>query len=123
MHDLRNAAVVSLVEREDDLAPMTVLRLPDGRLVARRRETGDAEPQQRRIGGHDDNWRHVRSGGRYLRRDDVLDLERGVESYEYHAIDGGRKWLRSKTEWHEPVEGRCRFEPEPDTPSEQGASP
>ena len=111
MHDETGWEVVSFAERESDLAPMPVLDAGGGRLVARRRRPGDEAPAQRRPGRYEDGWLHVRSGGRYVRRDDVEDLETGDACHEYAALADGRTWLRSVAEWNEEVGGRRRFEP------------
>lgn len=102
---------IAFAERESDLARMTILRMPDGSLVARRRRPDDAIVPSYQTGRHNDAWMHVRSGGRYVRHDDVLDVESGKPSYDYSAFSDGRLWLRPVAEWHEVIDGRPRFEP------------
>lgn len=102
--------VIAFAEREDDLAEMTIHRLEDGRLVARRRTSEDRIDGMRPKGRFDDAWIHVRSQGRYMRRDVVLDEERGIQCYDYSSLENGRLWIRAIEAWHEIVDGRSRFE-------------
>lgn len=101
---------IAFCERESDNAPMTILQDGD-RLVARRRLLEDSITPSFRVGAHNDLWLHVRSGGRYLRHDEVLDLETGEICYDYSSFTDGRLWLRSVAAWHEIVEGHPRFIP------------
>ncbi len=102
--------VIALVTREWDMVPMALHRLDDGRIVARRRAEGDDVLTTRPAVAHGDAWRHVRSGGEYVRNDEVLDEETGTRCYDYAAVSDGRGWLRSVAEWHEIIDGRARFE-------------
>lgn len=99
---------IAFCERESDLAPMTIL-LDGERLVARRRLISDSIVPTYRTGAYNDLWLHVRSGGRYLRHDEVLDLETNELCYDYSSFEDGRLWLRSVSAWHEIVEGSPRF--------------
>lgn len=101
---------IAFCERERDLARMTILQDGD-RLVARRRTVDDAITPTFQIGALNDLWIHVRSGGRYLRHDEVVDLETGLTCYDYSSFEDGRLWLRPVAEWHAIVEGRPRFAP------------
>lgn len=102
---------IAFAERESDLARMTIHRLPDGRLVARRRAPEDSILPTHRTGEFGDLWLHVGSGGRYIRHDVVHDEELGIDCYDYSSWQDGRLWLRSIAEWHEPrPDGRTRFE-------------
>ena len=108
-----DAVAIAFCDRETDLAPMTVLREPDGSVVARPRLPGDRIVPQARAGAHDDEWMHVRSRTRYTRHDDVADLSdplSPVPSHDYSSWADGRLWLRPVAEWEEPVDGRARFE-------------
>ena len=102
---------IAFCEREADLAPMTILRAVDGRLVARRRLRDDRIVPTHRSGRHEDLWVHERAGGRYVRHDDVFDMDAGLESYDYSAMSDGRLWLRPVREWREPSGGSPRFRP------------
>lgn len=109
MEDVAPGTPVAFAEREFDLARMTLFRLPDGRMAARRRLAEDVIHPGYQTGRYNDLWEHVRSGGRYIRHDDVLDVERNEECYDYSAYSDGRLWLRSTREWHEEVDGVPRF--------------
>lgn len=100
---------IAYCERERDLARMTILRDGD-RLVARRRRPEDAIEPTFQTGALNDLWIHVRSGGRYLRHDEVTDLETGAVCYDYSSFEDGRLWLRPVDEWHAVIDGRPRFE-------------
>lgn len=102
--------IIAFTTREWDLSPMAIHRNADGSLVARRRVDGQEAAKTRPPVAHGDRWRHVRSGGEYVRNDDVLDEETGTPCHDYTAASDGRGWLRSVTEWNEIVDGRKRFE-------------
>lgn len=102
--------VVAFAEREADLAKMSIVRREDGTLAARRRAPDDSIEPTHQIGQYNDIWMHVRSGGRYVRHDEVLDIETGRMCYDYSSYADGRLWLRPVQEWHEVVNGRPRFE-------------
>ena len=102
---------IAFCDRESDLAKMTIHRLDDGRLVARRRRPDDSIVPIHRTGSFGDLWLHVGSGGRYIRHDEVFDEDLGIYCYDYSSCENGRLWLRSIAEWHEPrPDGRTRFE-------------
>jgi len=101
---------IAFCEREDDLAKMTIHRLDDGILVARRRTPMDRIVPTHRMGEFEDLWIHVRSQGLYIRHDIVLDEERGTHGYDYSSYENGRLWLRAIDAWYEIVDGRQRFE-------------
>lgn len=105
-----DGAAVAFADRESDLARMTILRMPDGRLVARRRQPDDMITPNHQTGRYNDLWLHVKSGGRYIRHDEVHDIELDIACYDYSSFEDGRLWLRSIAEWHEEVGGRTRFE-------------
>jgi hypothetical protein len=109
--------IIAFCEREDDLAPMTLVEI-HGMIVARARMPHDVAPSSPRIGKLQDQWRHVRSGGLYLRHEAVLDLDRNVWCYHYSSVIDGRAWLRAIEAWREIVDGRPRFEPAFDTSNE-----
>jgi len=101
---------VAFCERESDLARMTILHDGD-RLVARRRLPEDVIVPTFQTGAYNDLWVHLRSGGRYMRHDEVTDLETGEPCYDYSSIADGRLWLRTIAAWHETVDGKPRFIP------------
>jgi hypothetical protein len=109
MHESAQGTTVAFAERESDLARMTILRMPDGTLAARRRRPDDVIVPSYQTGAYNDMWEHVRSGGRYIRHDDVLDLETREPCYDYSSCTDGRLWLRSRIQWHEEVDGKPRF--------------
>lgn len=101
---------IAFAEREADLVRMTIMRTADGCIVARRRRADDVIVPTHQEGEYNDVWRHVRSGGLYVRHDKVLDLETNRLCFDYSAFSDGRLWLRDAREWDEIIEGRARFE-------------
>jgi hypothetical protein len=101
---------VRFCQREHDLAEMTILD-DGGRLIARHRLPEDRIDPAPRKGAFEDEWVHVKSKGRYIRHDLVLDIEEDVECYDYSSWQVGRPWLRSTVEWHEVTNGVPRFVP------------
>lgn len=101
---------VAFAERESDLVRMTILRMEDGRLYARKRLPDDHINPTYQEGEYNDIWRHVKSDGLYIRHDRVIDIETDIECYDYSSCQDGRLWLRSIKEWHEVIDGRTRFE-------------
>jgi len=102
---------IAYAERESDLARMTIFQKSDGRMVARLRRPEDSLEPSHREGVYNDLWRHVGSGGHYLRHDEVYDEDAGQACYDYSSYETGRLWLRSVREWHENVRGGPRFVP------------
>lgn len=106
---------VAFCERVSDLALMTIVRRDDGSLFARRRLPEDRIVPTHRDGTYEDLWRHVKTQGRYVRHDDVPDMDldpgNGVPSYDYSSMTDGRLWLRTHASWHDVVDGIPRFEP------------
>lgn len=104
---------VAFCERESDLAEMTILMDADGTLHARRRLPSDVVVEGLRVDSFDDVWTHVGSQGVYARHGAVLDLDLdpdgSVPSYDYSALAGRRRWLRTQRSWHDVVDGIPRF--------------
>lgn len=106
---------IAFCDRVSDLAQMTILRDEAGILRARRRIPSDRIVPTHRSGVFDDLWRHVKTQGRYVRHDIVLDMDLdpvdGVPCYDYSSMTDGRLWLRTHASWHDVVDGTPRFEP------------
>lgn len=101
---------VAFAERECDLVKMTIMRMPDGSLIARPRKSEDIIVPTHQTGEYNDLWVHVRSGGQYIRHDSVYDEDAGKICYDYSSCQDGRLWLRPISEWEEKASGRSRFE-------------
>lgn len=106
---------IAFCERVSDLARMTIHRREDGVLVAMLRNRDDRIVPTFQTGEYEDLWMHVKTQGRYVRHDPVLDMDLdpvdGVASYDYSSMKDGRLWLRRQTSWHDVAEGIPRFEP------------
>lgn len=101
---------IRFCERESDLAPMTIFRMEDGRLIARKRSPTDAITHDNAPAEFGDAWIHTKSQGRYTRNDQVFDEDLAINSYHYTSQDNGREWLRAISSWHEILDNHTRFE-------------
>lgn len=106
---------VAFCDRVSDLAPMTIMVGEDGMLRAFRRHASDAIVPTFQTGAFEDLWLHVKTQGRYVRHDVVLDMDLdpvdGVPCYDYSSMENGRLWLRAQSSWHDVVDGIPRFKP------------
>lgn len=91
---------------------MTILEDGD-RLVARRCQPDDRIEPTHKTGRHGDLWIHRKTRHRYLRHDDVHDMELDLPCHDYSSWEDGRLWLRPIAEWEQDEGAGPRFERHP----------